>query len=214
MIGEISRNETNEIKSPVEHFRNIKPEKEMTTQEADAFWKSEFHQEEQAKPETTAKEYVDDNGKKYREGNELLPDTQFEVRGYQYETDHQGRIISAEGTLRLKEPDYQRSMENVSKIDGQEYRPTDHQGHLIGHRFDGSDKLENLVPMDANLNKGDFAKLENMLANAVQDGADVKLKVQPVYETNSTRPSEFRVNYSIDGDKDAVVFKNERETKP
>ena len=36
--------------------------------------------------------------------------------------------------------------------------------------------------MDAKLNQGDFVKLENTLADAVKDGADVKLKVEPVYE--------------------------------
>ena len=161
----------------------------------------------------TAKEYYDDNGTKYREGDSLLPNTQFEVRGYQYETDDQGRVVSAEGQLRMRDPSYEREMEDVRKIDGQEYKTTDDRGHLIGHQFDGSDKLENLVPMDAKLNQGDFVKLENTLADAVKDGADVKLKVEPVYEGDSTRPTEFRVTYSIDGDKDAVVFKNESEAK-
>jgi len=171
-----------------------------------------------AKPENTApvenigvKEYYDDNGIKYREGDSLLPNIQFEVRGYKYETDDQGRVVSAEGQLRMRDPSYDRDMEEVREMDGQEYKPTDDRGHLIGHQFDGSDRLENLVPMDAKLNQGDFLKLEKTLADAVKDGADVRLKVEPIYEGASTRPSEFRVTYSIDGDKDAVVFKNERE---
>ena len=113
----------------------------------------------------------------------------------------------------MRDPSYERDMEDVRKIDGQEYKSTDDRGHLIGHQFDGSDKLENLVPMDAKLNQGDFVKLENTLADAVKDGADVKLKVEPVYEGDSARPAEFRVTYSIDGDKDTVVFKNESEAK-
>ena len=212
----------NEIRnSTPENFRNIRPEKEMTSKEVDDFWKAEFHEQaEQAKigdtapiENNTAKEYFDDNGSKYREGDSLLPNTQFEVRGYQYETDDQGRVVSAEGQLRMRDPSYERDMEDVRKIDGQEYKSTDDRGHLIGHQFDGSDKLENLVPMDAKLNQGDFVKLENTLADAVKDGADVKLKVEPVYEGDSARPAEFRVTYSIDGDKDTVVFKNESEAK-
>ena len=113
----------------------------------------------------------------------------------------------------MRDPDYERDMENVKKIDGQEYKPGDDRGHLIGHQFGGSDKLENLVPMDAKLNQGDFVKLENTLADAVKDGGDVKLKVEPVYENDSTRPVEFKVSYSIDGDKDVIVFKNESEVK-
>ena len=211
MNSEIGKSEVNEVKNPsTENFKNIKPEHETSPKEVDDFWKAEFHNQAE---HNTAKEYYDDNGTKYREGDSLLPNTQFEVRGYQYETDEQGRVVSAEGQLRMRAPSYGRNMEDVRKIDGQEYKSTDDRGHLIGHQFDGSDKLENLVPMDAKLNQGDFVKLENTLADAVKDGADVKLKVEPVYEGDSTRPTEFRVTYSIDGDKDAVVFKNESEAK-
>ena len=104
-------------------------------------------------------------------------------------------------------------MEDVWKIGGQEYRAEDDRGHMIAYRFGGSGRLENLVPMDEKLNRVDFKKLENTLADAVKDGAEVKLKVEPVYEGDSKRPSEFRVSYSIDGDKDVVVFKNGSEAK-
>ncbi len=211
-----------EINDPsMENFKKIEPKDEMSPQEVDNFWKNEFlEQAELTKikdtasiENNTAKEYYDDNGTKYREGDLLLPNTQFEVRGYQYETDDQGRVKSAEGQLRMRDPSYERDMEDVRRIDGQEYKSTDDRGHLIGHQFDGSDKLENLVPMDAKLNQGDFVKLESTLSDAVKDGADVRLKVEPVYEGDSARPTEFRVTYSIDGDKDAVVFKNESEAK-
>lgn len=215
MIREMVSNDSTEVKHPsVENYKNIKPEKEMSSKEADDFWDSEFKKEANAaKNETGVKEYFDDNGEKYREGDCLLPNTTFEVNGYQYEADDQGRVISAEGKLRMRAPDYERNMEDVRKIDNQEYKSGDDRGHVIAHQFGGSDKLENLVPMDAKLNQGDYAKLENTLADAVKDGADVRLKVEPVYENDSTRPSEFKVSYSIDGDRDVIVFKNESEGK-
>ena len=129
------------------------------------------------------------------------------------ETDDKGRVISAEGKLQIKNHEGRNEMESRSVVDKGDMRGTDDRGHLIADRFNGSGGLENLVPMDAKLNQGDFKKLETTLADAVKDGADVKLKVEPVYEDNSTRPVEFRVTYSIDGDKDAVVFKNESEEK-
>lgn len=215
MNSEIVSKEAKETKIPsVENYKSIKPEKEMTSKEVNDFWDSEFKKEaNETNNNAGTKEYLDDNGEKYREGDHLLPNAKFEVRGYQYETDDQGRVISAEGKLRMRDPDYERDMEDVRKIDNQEYKEGDDRGHLIGHQFGGSDKLENLVPMDAKLNQGDFVKLENTLADAVKDGADVKLKVEPVYENDSTRPSEFKVSYSIDGDRDVVVFKNESEAK-
>ena len=219
MIRENIHNEAKEIKNPsLENFKNIKPEKEMSAKEVNDFWNSEFKKEaEVAQNEdggnTKLKDNFDDNGNKYREGDRLLPSTNYEVNGYKYETDDKGRVASAEGKLRIQEPDYVRNMEEVRKFENQEYKDEDQRGHLIGHQFGGSDKLENLVPMDAKLNQGDFAKLENTLADAVKNGADVRLKVEPKYENNSTRPSEFRVSYSIDGDRDVTVFKNESEEK-
>ena len=213
-IGEVKEDKL----QVVENFKNIKPEKEMTTKELNDAVMSEFNKaSEEIKTEgqesTGFKEYFDDNGTKYREKDNLLPNTEFEVNGYKYKTDDKGRTVSAEGRLRMRNPDYTRNMENVRKIDGQEYKSSDDRGHIIGHQFGGSDRLENLVPMDAKLNQGDFAKLENTLANAVKDGADVMLKIEPSYEGDSTRPNEFRVSYSIDGDKDVVVFRNESEAK-
>ncbi len=219
VIKEVAGNEAKEIKNPsAENFKNIKPEKAMTQKEADDFWDSELKKEsDSAKNESgesvDSKEYLDDNGNKYRDGDYLLPDTKFEVNGYKYETDDKGRVVSAEGKLRMRDPDYERDMENVKKLEGQEYKSGDDRGHLIGHQFGGSDKLENLVPMDAKLNQGDFAKLENTLADAVKDGSDVKLKVEPIYENDSTRPSEFKVSYSIDKEREVIVFKNESEEK-
>ena len=84
----------------------------------------------------------------------------------------------------------------------------DDRGHYIADRFNGSGELENLVPMEGKLNKGDYAKLEDTLAEAVKDGADVRLKVDAVYEGDSFRPSEFRASYSINGEKNVIVFKN------
>ncbi len=215
MKPEVKSTEMKEIKNPsLENYRNIKPEKPMSTSEANNFWKSEFQKAaDEAKNETPEskqpKQHLDDNGKLYREGDHLLPNTSFEMNGYNYKTDDMGRVISAEGKLRLS--DDPRNMERVRNKEGQEYRAQDEQGHLIAHRFGGSDRLENLVPMDSLLNNKGYKKLENKLADALKDNADVRLKVEPVYEKDSTRPSEFKVSYSIDGDRETTVFRNERE---
>lgn len=194
-----------------ENFQEIKPHnKEMTVKEANGFWKNEFAKEEQDVKENDSKEHFDDNGTKYREAEQLLPDTAYESNGYKYETDDKGRIVSAEGTLRIEE-NHPREMESVRNYERQEYKETDERGHLIAHMFGGSDKLDNLVPMDADLNHGDYLKMENTLADAIKDGKTVNLKIEPVYEGESGRPSEFRISYSIDGEKTVTVFKNGKE---
>ena len=210
MIREITNNETKEIRNPsLENYRRIQPEKEVSTQEVDQYWKDEFQNvADTYVSETDAKEFYDDNGKLYRVGDCLQPDTQYEVNGYRYNTDAKGRIVSAEGSLRMRDSDYGRDMEDVKRMESQDYRQGDERGHLIGHQFGGSDRLENLVPMEVNVNKGDFYKVEKTLADAVKDNADVKLKVEPVYTEDSARPSDFRVTYSVDGDHQTVVFRN------
>ena len=206
-MNEVNYKDLTESKTPsVKNFQDIKPSEGMTYKEAADFWTSE--QKSQSAAEQKQK-YLDDNGKEFRDGDKLKPNETFTVNGYEYKTDNKGRVISAEGPLRLKDPDYKRNMEDVKKLDSQEYNKGDQRGHLIPHQFGGSDKLENLVPMDAKLNQKDLAKIENTLADAVKSGAKADYKIEPVYKGDSRRPSEFKVTYSIDGDKEVAVFKNE-----
>lgn len=214
MFSEIGKNDTRELQNTEgQNFQDIKPESGMTVSEANKYWDSVFDDgiSTGAEISEVSKQYLDDNGNEYREEDELKSNAEFERNGYRYKTDERGRVVSAEGKLKMRDPDYKRDMEKVRTMDSQEYKDTDDMGHVIGHQFGGSDKLENLVPMDAKLNRGDFAKLENTLADAVKNGADVRMKVEPVYEGDSMRPTEFRVSYSVDGEKDAVIFKNRSE---
>lgn len=197
MSSEFSKSDAKDtIKTTAEKFKEIKPDTDISKNEANVFWYKTFDRPN-----------VDDKGKETRDGDALKPNNTFEKNGYKYKTDDQGRVISAEGKLRLKDPQFVRDMEEINKGD-QNYKKTDDRGHLIAHQFGGSDKLENIVPMDAKLNQGDFAGLENSLAKAVENGSDVKLKVEPRYTDNTNRPSSFRVSYTIDGEKTVRTFKN------
>lgn len=139
----------------------------------------------------------------------LLPNQTYEANGYKYKTDEQARIISAEGKLRLKDRTDRLSIaDSMDKIGRGDQRETDERGHLIGDQFDGSNRLDNLVPMAKELNHGDYLKMEKELADAVKDGKTVDLKVEPVYEVNSARPIAFKCSYSIDGEKSVRFFEN------
>lgn len=218
MIGEVIRTDVKDVKpKPMENYRNMKPEKEMSVKEMNEAVRDKFNKAAEAGKNEDGGNIklkdIDDNGNKFREGDNLLPNTEFEVNGYKYKTDDQGRVVSAEGKLQVKDHEERGTIkESRSAVGKGEMRDTDDRGHLIADRFNGSGGLENLVPMDYDLNRrGDYWKMENTLAEAVQDGAKVEFKVEPIYEKNSYRPTEFRVTYSIDGEKDMMVFKNERE---
>ena len=204
MMGEVSKSEVKPQMS--DNFKSIKPEKEMTMKELNDGVKEKF--------DKAQKEYFDDNDVEYRKGDSLLPNISFERNGYRYKTDDLGRIASAEGKLRLKEGEKRKTINETKEAIGKgEMKETDERGHLIADRFEGSGGLENLVPMDTNLNRSDYSKMENDLAKALQGGKDVRLKIQPVYEGDSRRPSEIRAIYSIDGELDVRIFKNESRDK-
>lgn len=155
--------------------------------------------------------YCDDNGKLYRIDDNLAPNTVYEINGYTYTTDDKGRIISAEGTLRIKEHEGRLPIkDSIDAIGKGDQREGDDRGHLIGDQFDGSNGLENMIPQDADINRNDYKNLENELAKAVKEGKKVRINVEPVYEEDSRRPTAIIVTYSIDGEESVRVFPNEK----
>lgn len=157
--------------------------------------------------------YYDDNGELYRIDADLLPNHTYEINGYQYETDDEGRIISAGGNLKLKDREgrlpIRDSLEDIGKGDEKE---DDDRGHLIGDQFNGSNGLENMIPQDAEINRNDYKNFENELAKAVKEGKEVYVKVEPVYEGDSHRPTALVVTYSIDGEENVRIFPNNTES--
>ncbi|MCR5500793.1 MAG: DNA/RNA non-specific endonuclease [Acetatifactor sp.] len=215
--GEFIHSEVKDVKpQSAESYRNIKPEKEISPKELKEAVNGEVikARNEVESRENGPKEYRDDNGVKYREGDTLLPNKVFEINKYTYKTDAYSRVISAEGKLQIKDHEGRRELDPRSAVDKGDMKDTDDRGHLIADRFNGSGGIENLVPMDSHLNKhGDYAKMENTLADAMKAGCKVELKVEPRYANDQTRPCELKVTYSIDGEKEVTVFKNESEAK-
>lgn len=223
-MGEISQNvDVNETKQPdIENFKGIKAENEHNPDNARDFLDGMFESEiedNKGELENPHKEkvggkiyYYDDNGKLYRVENELTENSEYEINGYKYRTDDQGRIVSAEGTLHLKDHEgrlpIRDSIENIGKGDQKE---GDDRGHLIGDQFDGSNGLENMVPQDAEINRNDFKNFENELAKEVKDGKEVNVKVEPICDGDSHRPDAIVVTYSIDGEESVRVFPNGQE---
>lgn len=117
--------------------------------------------------------------------------------GYTYKTDELGRIVNCEGTLQLgvaKRKDY--AQRTVGRDDRKD---DDDGGHLIASIFKGSGDFDNLVPMNGNLNKGEWKKLENDWAEALKakPSKEVKVKITPIYEGNSQRPVRFEIEHQI-----------------
>ncbi|TES49590.1 T7SS effector LXG polymorphic toxin [Shouchella lehensis] len=126
--------------------------------------------------------------------------------GYRYKTDSEGRIKSVEANLQLglaKRNTYaQRKVGGVDRLSG------DDGGHLIASIFKGSGDIDNLVPMNANLNRSEYKMLENTWKKALEAGKEVSVSVKPIYSASNKRPDEFRINYIIDGRKESEILTN------
>ncbi|WP_181949606.1 DNA/RNA non-specific endonuclease, partial [Yersinia aleksiciae] len=139
--------------------------------------------------------------------NKPEPNTLYKVDGNKtYQTDDLGRVNAVEADLLSAVKDrntYQQCKAGKCGLDG------DEGGHLIASIFDGPGEKLNLVPMDGNLNKGAWKQMENTWANALKDGKQVNVKIEPVYSGDSVRPESFKVRYSIDGGRPTSIdFEN------
>lgn len=157
----------------------------------------------------TIVEYGENFTKDEKRRKVLKPNVQYTTpEGYTYRTDELGRIVSCEGTLKkgLAERN-----EYAQRIVGREDRlPDDEGGHLIASIFKGSGDIDNLVPINANLNKGEWKKLENIWKKALnaKPPKKVQVKITPVYEGTSKRPARFKIKYTINNRLRKKDFKN------
>lgn len=125
----------------------------------------------------------------------LKPNEQYEVNCYSYETDRYGRIKRCEGTLRLGEG--KRNTAHQTKAGGEYRLENDEGGHLIGRRFGGSEKVDNIVPMDYDVNHNEYKALEDDWAEELEKDSIVDVKIRCKYEEESTRPTAFIVKYKV-----------------
>ncbi|RIX50803.1 DNA-binding protein [Paenibacillus nanensis] len=130
--------------------------------------------------------------------------------GYTYETNEFGHIESVEADLQLgtgtRNQYAQSTVGDEDRIRGN-YPERDDGGHLIGNQFKGSGDIDNLVPMNSQINEagGKWHQMEKEWASALERNGDVVVKIKPQYTGNSARPDSFIVEYSIDGGRKKKV---------
>ena len=128
-----------------------------------------------------------------------------------YKTDANGRVKETSYTVSNTTSDrntYQQG--KAGKKDGHKDGQTNDQGgHIQATTHGGAREQINLLPQDAKLNNSEWKKMENTWTKAANDGKKVKVKIKPVYSGDSRRPSEYRVEYTIDNGKPIIEkFKN------
>lgn len=144
----------------------------------------------------------------YDKDGKLIPSNDYELNGYSYKTDKQGRIISASGSLSLGQAERNRNAQKkVGKLGGDSGYDG---GHIIGKQFGGDGNIGNLIPMKSELNQagGDYYKMEKELKDGLLEGCTVSIDVQMEYDGDSAVPTKIIVTYQIDGELVKKVFDN------
>lgn len=137
--------------------------------------------------------------------DEVKPNIMYERNGYEYKTDEQGRTKLVTGDLDLEEGKRSPLQTEV----GHKGLEGDEGGHLIGTRFNGPTDAFNIVPQDAELNRGEWKAMENDWAENIKNGKDVKVMIEPVYGDDSIRPQSFDVQSQVNGEMTYTRFLNQ-----
>lgn len=112
--------------------------------------------------------------------------------------DDSGRTVEATATLRRYHVNAERSAAELAaqREVGARGLADDDAGHMIGHRFNLDQGIDNLFPQNSNFNRGAYKTLENELAGWIAAGGEVRLKVE-VDSFIGDRPSEVSVTYEV-----------------
>ncbi|TGX40161.1 hypothetical protein E5A74_15720 [Sphingomonas naasensis] len=130
--------------------------------------------------------------------------------GYLYEIDEQSRTrrVSGEITFKL---DQRRSKKAQRAAGGADRRASDEGGHYIARRFNGPTEAFNHFAQDRNFNRSGYSRLEEEWARAKRAGKSVRVKIVPVYEGSSHRPSALNIWFWINGERKSRKFPNGSE---
>lgn len=150
---------------------------------------------------------TDDNDTVYLKDGELEPNTTYELNGNTYTTDEQGRIIRCEATPE-RSPENPRDVNAQLQAGGEDRRPSDQGGHIVGRDLNGDGGAGNLVAMDFKINQSDYKRMENDIKAALDEGKDVSVTTDISYSGDSKRPDTITVNVTADGVKTVYKFDN------
>lgn len=155
---------------------------------------------------------TDDNGNIYKKNGGLMPNITYERNGITYTTDDKGRIDSWNGKPGY-DPENERDENAQTEAGGEDRQEGDDGGHLMAKILGGSSGIDNIVPMRDTVNRGDYKKLENEIAEAKKQGKDVQDSGRVIYEGDSNRPSKIERTTVIDGEKRELKVDNVEGSK-
>ncbi|MEK4846433.1 DNA/RNA non-specific endonuclease [Bacillus sp. FSL W8-0183] len=121
-------------------------------------------------------------------------------QGYTYTTDHYGRIVKVEASD-LKYGEVKRNQYAQSNLGKPDRLLDDDGGHLFASIFKGSGDIDNLLPMNSQINRsgGKWYNMEQEWLAALKEipPKHVEVCIEPIYQGDLLRPDSFFVEYKI-----------------
>lgn len=154
---------------------------------------------------------IDEKGQIYKKNGVILPNIEYIVNGNVYRTDENGNKVSCDSIPEYTE-EGSRNMKEQKEAGGEERQEDDDGGHIIARIFGGAEGEENLVPMRRTINRGDYKRMENEIAKALQEDKKVSMHIDIKYNENSHRPSKIISEYTIDRKKTEYEFDNKKNS--
>lgn len=150
---------------------------------------------------------TDDSGNTYSIDGKRQPNTIYKLNGNVYTTDGNGRIIICQAKP-VRSPENPRDNDAQRQAGGEDRRPNDQGGHIVGRDMNGDGGIGNLVAMDSKINQSDYKRMENDIKNALDEGKDVTTKTEMTYTDDSERPDRITVTVTADGKDTVYKFDN------
>lgn len=150
---------------------------------------------------------TDDNGDVYMSDGKLSPNSTYELNGSTYTADSQGRIVGCEAKPQ-RSPENPRDHDAQRDAGGEDRKPNDQGGHIVGRDLNGDGGGGNLVAMDSKINQSDYKRMENDVKSSLDEGKDVTTATEISYAGDSERPDKITVTVTADGKETIYKFDN------
>ena len=150
---------------------------------------------------------TDDRGEIFKIDGEVVQDSDYECNGTQYLSDENGNILAWKGKPSYN-PENERDSGAQINAGGMDRLKDDDGSHAVARIMNGSPGSENLIPMRATLNRGDWKQGENTIVDALQNGKKVEDSGIVFRESDNTRPTKVVREFTHGNIREMLVVDN------
>lgn len=173
----------------------------LRSKQSDGSWITSFFDDNGTNYLKEVSESIEDKKTKTKiktTGLELVPNIEVVKGNFSTVIDDFGRpVLSKIKDVVVKEE----GRETLSnKLKDAAYKDGDERGHIIADSLGGPSGKENIVPQSFDVNRSQFAQLENLVKDLKNEGHTVDYEIKTNYIGSEKRPSSFEPTITVDGE--------------